>query len=117
MKNTYRSTILKIVSGESEAEANVSIPSGERIIVLASDGGVSTSSLTRIKIEEAGSEVHPFQSHKVYDGSVGSFSQRGIEIKRREGGDFTIRAKSVKPVTEDTFFEVNFLIQSNESCD
>ena len=117
MKNTYRRTLIKIKAGQSEAESAISLPSGDRIIALASDGGITPSSLISIKIDESGNEIHPFMSHKTFDGSIGSFLQRGVELETSRGGDWTVRAKSTKLVEVDTYIEINFLIQSKDSCD
>jgi hypothetical protein len=117
MKNTYRRTIVKIPAGQSEAESNINLPSGDRIIALTSDGGVTPTQLVSVKIEESGNEIHPFMSHKVYDGAVGSFTQRGVELETSRGGDWTVKAKSTKSLDADTFIEMNFLIQSADSCE
>ena len=117
MTKEYRRTIVKIPNGDQEAEANITIPSGDKIYVLATDGGINPSSLVSLKIDENGREIHPYQSHKVYDGQIGSFAQRAIELNREDGGDFTVKAKSTKNVTSDVFIEVNFMVQKDEECE
>jgi len=115
MKVTYRRIILKINSGDSEAEAAINLPSGDRIIAVAADGGITPSSLVSIKIEESGNEIHPFMSHKLFDGAIGSFSQRGVELETSRGGDWTVLAKSTENVDADTYIEMNFMVQTRDS--
>lgn len=117
MKPTYRRTLVKIPSGQTEGESAVNLPSGDRIIAMAFISDKSNGKIVSLKIEESGNEIHPFMSYEAYDGSVGSFTQRGVELETSRGGDWTVKAKSTTPVAQDTFIEMNFKIEISESCE
>jgi hypothetical protein len=117
MKNEYKRVMLLILAQQQFAESRIFIPSGDRIIAIASDGGVAPSCMVSIKIDENGNKIHPSMSYKLFDGSIGSFSQRGIELETGRGGDFTISANATEKVEKDTYIEMNFLVQTNGSCD
>lgn len=118
MKLITRRLLVEIPSGQNEVEKNIKVPSGQRIVVLASTTMARSGNLASLAVDESGNEIHPFQDVHDFNSQIGSPIQRGIELKTNSGGDWTVKVQTVKDVTQNEWVEVKFLVQqdTDESC-
>lgn len=114
-KPNYKTTIINIKEGETIAENSLDIPTGQKVYVAAVQ---DKETALRIALFENGAEIHPAISSKLYDGKIGSFKQRGVELAYKGGSTLTVKVQSTKPIApnQDTEVEVIFLSETEEQC-
>lgn len=115
MKAVYNKIKMTIKSGQTTAEKYVNIDPGKRVYALAVVKP-SPDKIVDLGLYENSTEIHPQMDISVYDGKIGSFEQRGVQLDYSGGSEITAKAAVKTAVTKDTEIEVIFLSQQENQC-
>lgn len=115
MKPIYERAKMTLTNGNNLVEKRMNIPHGKRVYarVVALP---SPDVILDVALYENGQEIHPAMDISNYDGGIGSFEQRALELPYTGGTELTVQATTTKNVTADVEIEVIFLIYTEEKC-
>lgn len=109
---------MTIGAGENSAEKKVNVDPGTRVYVSAVAKPVPNGILD-IGLFENSTEIHPAMDVSHYNGEIGTFEQRALELSYHGGSEITAKAqlKEALPSGESVEIEVVFLTYTNDtSC-
>ncbi len=107
---------MTIKSGQTSAEKYVNIDPGKRVFALAVAKPLPDQ-IVDLGLFENSTEIHPQMDVSVYDGKIGSFEQRGVQVDYEGGSEITAKASVKNAPTKDIDIEVIFLsLQESQQC-
>ncbi len=107
---------MTIKAGQTSAEKYANVDPGKRVFALAV-AKPAQDQIVDLGLFENSTEIHPQMDVSVYDGKIGSFEQRGVQVNYNGGSEITARAAIKTAATDDIDIEVIFLsLQENQQC-
>lgn len=110
LKPKYERVKLALAEGDTSAEAEIHIPKGARVMVGAKASS-QPGSILDVSLEENGSEIHPPMAVEWYDGGIGSFEQRALELAYQGGSQLTVKLSTSTAIAAGKEVEVEIVFQ------
>lgn len=117
MKPIYETLKMTLAEGTNTIEQKITIPKGDRVYVRAV-ALPAPDVIMDISLLENGSEVHPPMDISHYNGGVGTFEQRGLQLPYNGGSQLTAKAATSANLAAGVNVEIElvFMIYTDDEC-